>query len=128
MFPRISFPLNMHQLDYGSYLLSVSFSIMVNDILSGLIIPSRGIHQDDLLSLYSFIICMEVLIQSLIREATTHRWGIRVKICPQATTISCLLFADNCLCFCKAQQRSYTQLKNVLESFYSYSDLLEKCL
>ena len=82
---------------------SVSYSIMVNDIRNGLVIPSRGIRQGKPLSLYIFIICMEVFTQSLLREATTHRSGIGVKIYPQSTIILCLFFADDCLLFCKAQ-------------------------
>jgi len=74
---------------------------MVNDIPSGLIIPSRRIRQGDPLSSYIFIICMEVLTESFIREATTHMLGLVLKSVHnrQLFRVYSLLFADDCLLF-----------------------------
>ena len=45
---------------------SLSYSLLVNDEPTELIIPTRGIRQGDPLSLYIFILCMEALNQVLI--------------------------------------------------------------
>ena len=40
---------------------SVKYSIVVNETSCGLITPSRGIHQGDLISSYLFLLCAEAL-------------------------------------------------------------------
>lgn len=45
---------------------SVSYYVLINGSLYGEIIPQRGIRQGDPLSLYMFLICAEMLTQSLI--------------------------------------------------------------
>ena len=47
----------------------VSYSLIVNGERCGFIKPSRGIRQGDPLSLCIFIICLELLSLSLLKEA-----------------------------------------------------------
>ena len=103
---------------------SVSYSIIVNDEPNGLFIPTRGIRQGDPLSPYLFILYMEALNNMLLKEANAPRSGMGVKICPSSVKISYLLFADNCLLFCKINLGSCTKLKSNLDFFYSNSGQL----
>jgi len=44
---------------------TVSYSVIVNDVVSGFFSPFGGIRQGDPLSPYLFLICMEVLTRAL---------------------------------------------------------------
>ena len=96
---------------------SVSYSLLINGEPKGLFQPSRDIRQGDPLSPYIFILCIEVLTISLVKEATMAKSGIRIKICPKSQKIRCLLFADDCLLFCKSNQQTSTRLKLILDQF-----------
>ena len=67
---------------------------------------------------------MEALNQFLLKEALSHKSGIGVQICPSTINIPCLLFADDCLLFCKANSESCSKLKSILDLFCSYSGQL----
>jgi len=103
---------------------SISYSIIVNDEPNGVFTPTRGIRQGDPLSPYLFILCMEVLNNMLLKEANAPRISIGVKICPSSIKIPCLLFADDCLLFCKTNIGSCTKLKSILDVFCSTSGQL----
>jgi len=62
-------------------IISVSYSLLVNDEPSGLIKPTRGFQQGDLLSPYIFILCMEVMSNSLIKESLKPKSGVGLKLC-----------------------------------------------
>ena len=105
-------------------IMTISYSLLVNDEPSGLIQPTRGIQQGDPLSPYIFILCMEALSTALLKESDTPKTGIGIKISPQSKRIPCLLFADDCLLFCKADSTTCTKLKSVLGAFCSSSGQL----
>ena len=80
----------------------VSYFTMINNELTGLICPSRGIRQGDPLSPYIFIMCMEVLSTALLNETQQTRTGVGIKISTDVDRTLYLWFADDCLLFCKA--------------------------
>ena len=90
---------------------SVSYSLLINNELTGFIKPSRGIRQGDPLSPYIFIMCMELLANNLIRESSEKNSGLGVKLYPKADCIPGLLFADDCLIFGKADTATCRRIK-----------------
>ena len=70
------------------------------------------ISQEDPLSPYIFMLWMEVLNHLLSKEAMIHKSRIGSKICPQAMTIPHLLFANDCLPFCKTKAILSLQICN----------------
>jgi len=102
----------------------VSYSLLINGELKGLFQPSRGIRQGDPLSPYIFILYMEVLTTALVKEAIMAKSRIGIKICPKSQKIPCLLFADDCLLFCKSNQQSSARLKLILDQFCMLSGQL----
>jgi len=85
---------------------TVSYSVIMNDEVSGLFTPSRGLRQGDPLSSYLFLICMEVLTRQLRAELINKKSEIGFKILPQADKLPCLLFADDSLLFCRTNLQS----------------------
>ena len=96
---------------------SVSYSLLINGEPSGLIKPSRGIRQGDPLSPYIFLLCMEALTNSLSIASRNPKGGIGIKICLRSERLPCLMFADDCLLFCKAETAACWHLKNILDTF-----------
>ena len=69
----------------------------------GNITPYRGIRQGDPLSPYLFLLCAEGQIHG-------------VSICRRAPSISHLLFADDSLLFCHANQEEVQVISKVLQT------------
>lgn len=59
---------------------SVTFLVLINREPKGFIKPSRGLHQDDPLFLYLFLLCIEGLI-SFLSRAAEEKQIMGVKIC-----------------------------------------------
>jgi len=97
---------------------TVSYSVIVNDNVCGFFSPTRGIQQEDPLSPYLFIFCMEVLTRTLYKAIVTQKCGIGVKISPKASKIQCLLFAHDSLLFCRTNLKSCHGLSFVLSNFF----------
>ncbi|XP_035551149.1 uncharacterized protein LOC118349712 [Juglans regia] len=115
MLKRLGFGLKMCSL-IMKCISSVSYSVLVNGKVGRSFLPSRGIRQGDLLSPYLFIICAEGLSQLLlnseregaIRGTAISRGGIRVNH---------LLFADDCVLFCRALKREWKVIYSILEMY-----------
>ena len=103
---------------------SISNSIIVNDESNGFFTTSRGIRQGDPLLPYIFIICMEVLNSTLIKQAMMPKSGIGVNISPRTISIPCILFTDDCLIFCKVKPTICHKLKSIVDNFCSVSGQL----
>jgi hypothetical protein len=73
---------------------TVKYRIKVNGDLTDEIIPSRGLRQGDPLSPYLFLLCAEAF-SSLLKKAEEDNLIQGVRICPNAPSVSHLLFADD---------------------------------
>ena len=79
----------------------VTYSIMLNGQLHGLIVLETGIHQRDPLSPYLFLLVTEGL-HALFKKAEDDGVIRGVSLCAVGPWISHLLFADDSLVFCRA--------------------------
>ena len=103
---------------------SPSFSVLINGKPFGMIHPTRGIRQGDLLSPYLFLLCAEGFT-SLLQKAVLEGNIQGVSICRRAPRISHLLFTDDSLLFCRA---TYKETKVVLEILKLYAEASSQCI
>lgn len=108
---------NHHWIDMVHICISlVQYSVLLNGTPTGLFHSSRGIRQEDPLSPYLFIMCMEILSRLITKkhdEGKLH--GYKVK--RSSPLISYLLFADNNFIFCKATLTEARELVDLLQQF-----------
>ena len=103
---------------------SPSFSVLINGKPFGMIHPTRGIRQGDVLSPYLFLLCAEGFT-SLLQKAVLEGNIQGVSICRRAPRISHLLFTNDSLLFCRA---TYKGTKVVLEILKLYAEASSQCI
>jgi hypothetical protein len=103
---------------------SVRFSVLVNGTLAGFFNSSRGLRQGDHLSSLLFVIVMEVLSKMLTvtvdKGLSSFSVGSRNSV---AVHISHLLFADDTLVFCGANNDHLRYLRVLFLAFEAVSCL-----
>ena len=95
---------------------TVTYSIKINRVSRGHIIPFRGIRQGDPLSPYLFLLCAKGLF-ALIQSVVDRGQMDSVKICKGGPRLSHLFFADDNLIFCKATLKECDELQRLLEVY-----------
>ena len=92
---------------------TVSYSILVNGELKGMIIPTRGIRQGDHLSPFLFLFCTEGL-HGLISQVA-HNGDIHgFQLCRRNPKLTHLLFVDDSLLFCKSNTIECQRVLDIL--------------
>ncbi|CAM8957099.1 unnamed protein product [Rhodiola kirilowii] len=99
---------------------SVSYQVKVNDQVSTVIKPERGLRQGDPLSPYLFLLCTELLTAKLNLAVIRNRLS-GVQICKKAPVVSHLLFADDSIFFIKAGAAEALSLKNIFRQYEGVS-------
>lgn len=95
---------------------SCIMQIKVNHQISDTWTPTRGIRQGDPLSPYIFVLCQELLVH-LIHKKAEEKLFTPVKIVSSGPHIPILCFADDCLIFSKADQKSVDTISEILEEY-----------
>ncbi|XP_074301324.1 uncharacterized protein LOC141632703 [Silene latifolia] len=95
---------------------SISSVVLINGNAKEVFRAERGLRQGDPLSPYLFILCAEVLSNQMRRAVMSNSLhGIR--IAPNASTISHLLFADDSIFFLKASEEEAGRVCTILRRY-----------
>ncbi|KAL9659004.1 hypothetical protein QQ045_028263 [Rhodiola kirilowii] len=95
---------------------SVSYVIRVNGMVTEEITPGRGIRQGDPLSPFLFLICTEWLSMK-VNEYQKRGKLNGIKICRGAPEVTHLLFADDSLFFLRAKMKNAENLRRILSEY-----------
>ena len=102
------------------YVTTVSYSVLINGSPFESFHPLRGLRQEDLLSLYLFLLCANVLSCALLKQET-NKHLVGIKIGHHTQHISHLLFVDDSFLFFKDDKKSPLTLQRTLSWFCSIS-------
>lgn len=102
---------------------TVSHSVIINGNPSIDFCPKRGLRQGDPISPYLFILCTEVF-SNLIQMEVSRKCLHDIRVCSRAPEIYHLLFADDSIIFCRADERDVEALKRILDSYCNASGQL----
>ena len=95
---------------------TVRYKLLLNGSLCKDFTPARGVRQGDPLSSYLFILCAEILSRMLVKEeAINNIQGIKVS--REAPAISHLLYADDIIIVCRANESNAKIVQRTLELF-----------
>ena len=101
---------------------STRFYILWNGTPLLEVVPSQGVRQDDPLSPYPFILCLEQLLiklEEVVRDKLIHPINFRDKV-----HLSHLFFTDDIFLFTKAKVRDYKNSCRILQNFCDSSGQL----
>lgn len=94
----------------------VSYQFRLNGSMVGLVFPKRGLRQEDSLSPYLFLLCVEGL--SNVLDHALEIGNIRgCNITPTTPTISYLLFGDDSFLFFIGAAEEATNVKSILLAY-----------
>ena len=92
---------------------TVSYSVLINGVAHGNIVPSKGLRQGDPLPSYLFLLCADGF-SSLINKAVRSHTMNGLSICRGCPMISHLFFADDSLLFYKVSSQECQHLIDIL--------------
>ncbi|XP_035544636.1 uncharacterized protein LOC118348020 [Juglans regia] len=92
---------------------SVSFSVLINGTPGEVLLPSRGLRQGDPLSPYLFILCAEGL-SSLLNNSDLRGNTKGISVARHGLRVNHLLFADDCILFCRASVEEWRKMQDLL--------------
>ncbi|KAA3472112.1 reverse transcriptase [Gossypium australe] len=95
---------------------SVSYTVGINESISEVFFPSRGLRQGDPLSPFLFLICAEGL-STLLKEAKNKGSMIGAPIGRERFSINHLLFADDCILFGDASETGANAVRSILKEY-----------
>ncbi|XP_010468192.1 PREDICTED: uncharacterized protein LOC104748214 [Camelina sativa] len=95
---------------------SVEYKVLLNGQPNGLIVPQRGLRQGNPLSPYLFILCTDVLAAN-VRKAERNKLITGIKVANKCPPITHLLFADDSLFFCKADNDQCRVILDILKQY-----------
>lgn len=98
----------------------VEYNLLINDSISGKIYPFRGLWQGDFLSPFLFILGVEILTRLLLKEEGLGRIH-GVQICKGEMPILHLLYVDDILITCWANEQEASAVKRVLQIYGEWS-------
>ena len=96
--------------------LSFSYSVLVNGTPKGRFFPTRGLRQGDPISPYLFLLCAEGL-SAMLRQVERGEIPRGISVGKLAPLVSHLLFADDCIVFCKASIEERNKVTKILEVY-----------
>ena len=99
---------------------TVSYSVLINGVAHGNIVPSRGLRQGDPLPSYLFLLCADGF-SSLINKAVRSHTMNGLSICRGCPMISHLFFADDSLLFYKVSSQECQHLIDILRLYEAAS-------
>lgn len=97
------------------------FSVSINGCLTGFFKGKRGLRQGDPLSLYLFMLSMEVLTWMLDKAAVMGNLRYHPKC--KGLKLTHICFSDDLLVFTNCSRTSFDAIKEVLNAFYHLSGL-----
>lgn len=100
---------------------TATFSVQVNGELAGFFRSKRGLRQGCSLSLYLFVMCINILTCMLDKAAADRRFGFHPRCRNMSLTHLC--FADDILVFSDGRSRSIQGILEVFENFAAKSGL-----
>ena len=103
---------------------TISYSLLINGNSKRKIHPLRGIRQEDPLSPYIFILCVEFLGRELLIQAKNPKNHIGIQTHRNGPIIHFLMFVDDCTIIAKASQKACSSIDRILHNFCAMSRLL----
>lgn len=99
---------------------TVSYIFRINGALTDTFWPGRGLRQGDPISPYLFLLCVEGL-STMLTQAKADGQLQGIKLAPEASTVSHLLFPDDSLLLLEANENAAHTVNHILQVYEACS-------